>query len=96
MKKKYLCALLLIFSQVLAVANAADWRKTGSDRQKIDNMVKVVPGASNIMLQMGERYKNIYWAGKQEKWQEKNQLSYGQIQDRKFSLLKYVKFSLLR
>ena len=28
--------------------------------------------------------------GKQEKWQEKNQLSYGQIQDRKFSLLKYV------
>lgn len=26
----------------------------------------------------------------QEKWQKKNQLSYGQIQDRKFSLLQYV------
>lgn len=46
-----------------------DWRKTGSDQEKIDNLVKVVPGASNLMLQMGERYRNLYWAGKQGKWQ---------------------------
>lgn len=68
MKKQYLYILILFFTQTFAVAEAADWRKTASDKQKLDNVVKVIPGASNIMLQMGERYKNIYWAVKQEKW----------------------------
>lgn len=76
MKKNLFVVLLLtlVLMTLAPLLHAAeektvDWRKTGSDREKIDNLVEVVPGASNIMLQMGERYRNLYWAGKQGKWQ---------------------------
>ncbi len=68
-------ALYILFFTVIATNGLAentksgDWRKTGSNQEKIDNMVKVLPGASNLMLQMGERYRNLYWAAKQGKWQ---------------------------
>jgi hypothetical protein len=35
----------------------------------LEQLAKVMPGASVIMLQMGERYKNLYWAAKQGKWE---------------------------
>ncbi|NOX76502.1 MAG: hypothetical protein GXP17_07815, partial [Gammaproteobacteria bacterium] len=51
----------------------ADETQGGHDvtpqQHTLDNLVKVMPGASVIMLQMGERYKNLYWAAKQGKWE---------------------------
>lgn len=52
----------------LTNANAADWRSTAADNQKIKRLVTVMPSASVIMLQMGDRYKNLYWAARLEKW----------------------------
>lgn len=46
-----------------------DWRKSGSDKKKLEQLVKTVPSTSRIMLQMGERYKNLYWAAKLGKWE---------------------------
>lgn len=69
MKRQFLCLMIFLSMQIGSIAQASDWRKTGSEKQKLNNVVKVIPGASNIMLQMGERYKNLYWAGMQEKWQ---------------------------
>jgi len=48
---------------------AADWRQQASQEEKIDNLVAVMPGTSNLMFEMGERYKNLYWAAKQGKWE---------------------------
>ncbi len=65
----------LIFIAMGGISTAAlasdyeDWRKTATQEQKVDNMVKVLPGASVVMLQMGERYKNLYWAAKKGKWE---------------------------
>ena len=64
---KVLVIMLGCFSSFTAIAND-DWRKTAPINKKVDNLIKVMPGASNLMLQMGERYRNLYWAGKQAKW----------------------------
>ena len=48
--------------------HAADWRKEGTPEEQQANLVKLVPGASHWMIEMGERYKNLYWAARQEKW----------------------------
>lgn len=66
---KYIALLLAALFSLNAIADTDDWRKTGTDKEKLDNLVRVIPGASNIMLEMGERYKNLYWAGKQKKWE---------------------------
>ena len=61
------CILTLTSSNVVA-GNNNDWRKTGSDVEKLNNIIKVIPSTSDLMFQMGERYRNLYWAGKQKKW----------------------------
>ncbi len=60
----------LVVSMLLfqPVALADDWRDSAPIEKKIENLVDVMPGASNLMLQMGDRYKNLYWAGQQRKW----------------------------
>ena len=69
MKVLLLVIALLITYQAYAEADNKDWRKTGSADEKLDNVVQVIPSAADIMFQMGERYRNLYWAGKQGKWQ---------------------------
>ena len=69
MNRQLRCVIILLSLSLLSTAQAGDWRTTGSEKQKLNNVVKVIPGASTIMLQMGERYRNLYWAGVQEKWQ---------------------------
>lgn len=59
------CFTLLFFSHTVS---AKDWRVTAKQDEKINNLIEVMPGASVIMLQMGERFRNLYWAGKQGKW----------------------------
>lgn len=60
--------LLPLFALLLAIPAAADWRKDGTDAEKLSNLTTLVPGTSHWMAEMGERYQNIYWAAKQEKW----------------------------
>jgi hypothetical protein len=54
---------------VLADDDNQDWRKAGSIEVKLKNLIKVIPSTSDIMIQIGERYKNLYWAAKQGKWE---------------------------
>ena len=60
--------LLALITLAGTSVNAADWRETATETDKIAKLLSVMPGASVIMLQMGERYKNLYWAAKQGKW----------------------------
>ena len=45
-----------------------DWRRTAPIEKKVDNLVTVMPGAATLMIEMGFRYQNLYWAAKQTKW----------------------------
>ena len=69
MKIFFFVLVLLTITQVNAESDNKDWRKTGSTEEKLKNVVQVIPSAADIMFQMGERYRNLYWAGKQGKWQ---------------------------
>jgi hypothetical protein len=66
--------IVALLSVVMVAANAEekgsmhDWRHDGSSNDKLSNLVKLVPGTSHWMAEMGERYQNLYWAAKQEKW----------------------------
>ena len=46
-----------------------DWRTRAKTTDKVENLVKTIPGAADIMIVVGERYKNLYWAAKQGKWE---------------------------
>lgn len=67
--KRSLLSICLMTLCIGFTAHGADWRKTGSDAEKLKNLVDAVPGTSHWMIEMGERYKNLYWAGKQGKWE---------------------------
>ena len=62
-------AALLIALAALPCAQAADWRKTGSDAEKIANLVELVPNTAIWMRQMGHRYGDLYFAAKRGKWE---------------------------
>ncbi|MDJ0805538.1 MAG: hypothetical protein QNJ78_01775 [Gammaproteobacteria bacterium] len=75
--KRYVLLMGLIVSLSVAgvglgVGAADDWRKSGSDAQKLKNLVAAVPGTSHWMFEIGERYKNLYWAAQQGKWEFAN------------------------
>ncbi len=65
---KYILCLLLTLSATISHASNDDWRKSDNDKEKLNKIIKVIPSTSDIMFQMGERYKNLYWAAKQGKW----------------------------
>lgn len=62
-------ALGLCLSLYASGAAADDWRKSAPTENKVDNLVKVMPGAANLMIEMGFRYQNLYWAARQGKWE---------------------------
>lgn len=65
-----LTLMAVIFSGVtMAAEPAADWRKRADMPQKVERLVEALPSAANIMIEMGERYQNLYWAAKQDKWE---------------------------
>ncbi|MBL1275949.1 MAG: hypothetical protein COB30_007665 [Ectothiorhodospiraceae bacterium] len=63
-----LSILGLLFTSMSFSAHAAEASDT-PHATTMEQLAKVMPGASVIMLQMGERYKNLYWAGKLGKWE---------------------------
>ncbi len=71
MKLKYLMyTLVLCVVTAIPVADAAqDWRNTASTAKKVDKLIAVMPFTGNIMIEMGERYKNLYWAAKLGQWE---------------------------
>lgn len=62
-------SMTLFFTSSTYAGNYTDWRKTGTDNDKQQNMIKALPGTSVHMLQVGERFRNLYWAGKLGKWE---------------------------
>ena len=74
MKLKYMmCTLMLSAVTAVPVVDAAqDWRSTASTVKKVDKLVSVMPATGNIMIEMGERYKNLYWAAKLGQWEFAN------------------------
>ncbi len=70
MLKYWSCAVLFCMAvQAPAAAPAQDWRSTASTAKKVDKLVAVMPATGNIMIEMGERYKNLYWAAKLGQWE---------------------------
>ncbi|MCG7897806.1 MAG: hypothetical protein JAY99_00290 [Candidatus Thiodiazotropha lotti] len=66
MKTSIVVPLLLL----LFVFNLqADWREESEPSDQLENLVKLVPGTSHWMFEIGERYKNLYWAAKQGRWE---------------------------
>lgn len=59
-------AVLMIASTTSA---GEDWREVGGAEEQLANLVQLVPGAAHWMIEMGERYQNLYWAARQEKWE---------------------------
>lgn len=67
---KKLSGVLIGFLLLSAAGlHAADWRKEGTAEEQLGHLVDLVPGAAHWMIEMGERYKNLYWAARQEKWE---------------------------
>jgi hypothetical protein len=69
MKRIILISSLALVLGIIGNPVAADWRKSGDDAEKLRNLVAALPGTSHWMFEVGERYKNLYWAAKQEKWE---------------------------
>jgi len=72
MKKLTIYLIFLVMTASgIATANdepGQDWRRTAPLDEKVQKLVKVMPGASNLMLQMGDRYRNLYWAARLGQW----------------------------
>ncbi len=67
--KKHSLLLPIILLFLNQSVSASDWRQAAKSNDKINNLVQVMPGASTLMLQMEERYRNLYWSAKQKKWE---------------------------
>lgn len=61
-------SLLGLLLTGLSLSAPAD-ETSNLQQQKLDQLLAVMPSASVIMLQMGERYKNLYWAAKLGQWE---------------------------
>ncbi|MES9941932.1 MAG: hypothetical protein ABW104_10985 [Candidatus Thiodiazotropha sp. 6PLUC2] len=62
---------IAVFSTFLLASpvKADDWRNDSSPEEQLENLLRLVPGTSHWMFEIGERYKNLYWAAKQAKWE---------------------------
>ena len=66
-------SLVLLVGLSVPVISLADKSGSCSPTQKeicheVARLQKVVPSTSTLMLQMEDRYRNLYWAAKQMKW----------------------------
>ncbi len=70
---KYFIFLLLSLCAINGYADenngADDWRNSANAEEQLEKVIKVIPSTSDIMFQMGHRYRNLYWAAKQGKWE---------------------------
>jgi hypothetical protein len=64
-----LTVALLLGAVALADDDDGDWRKGASLEDKVEQLIKTMPSTANIMIEMGERYRDLYWAAKLGKWE---------------------------
>lgn len=62
-------AVLIGFTGAAAADKYQDWRKEGSQEQKVEKLVEIAPNTGQIMQQVGMRYRDLYWAAKQGRWE---------------------------
>lgn len=62
-------ATMSISGVTVATESLSDWRKSTDTPQKLEHLIEALPNAANIMIEVGERYQNLYWAAKQGKWE---------------------------
>ncbi len=66
---------LTLFVAALALSGTAiadkdkDWQKRGSTADKVEQIIKTLPSTAHVMIEVGERYQNLYWAGKLGQWE---------------------------
>jgi hypothetical protein len=73
MRKGTLTSLILpgLLFAALAVADAdddRDWRKQASLEDKVEKLIATMPSTSTLMIEVGERYQDLYWAARLGKW----------------------------
>lgn len=64
-----LAGAMLGLAGTAAAETATDWRQGIELAPKVERLVEVLPSAANIMIEMGARYQNLYWAAKLGKWE---------------------------
>ena len=64
-----LAGAMLGLAGTAAAETAKDWRQGAEVAPKVERLVEALPSAANIMIEMGARYQNLYWAGKLGKWE---------------------------
>ena len=74
MRKGILASLIMPAVLFSAVSLAdrdddhGDWRKQASLEDKVEQLIKTMPSTANIMIEVGERYQDLYWAARLGKW----------------------------
>ena len=58
----------LLFATLVVADDDGDWRKQANLEEKVARLVEVMPSTANIMIEMGERYQDLYWAARLSKW----------------------------
>lgn len=59
----------LSWVSVAAADNHKDWRKDGTLEEKVAHIIQTLPSTANIMIEIGKRYQDLYWAAKLGKWE---------------------------
>ena len=76
MKKQYLYLALLIFAPSFVYASGAhetgytsEWQSSETTEESLQRLWRSQASAGELMLKMGSRYQNLYWAAKLGKWE---------------------------
>lgn len=64
-----LLAAALAFSGTILADQDSDWRSGGSSEDKIEQILKTLPSTAQVMIEVGERYQNLYWAARLGQWE---------------------------
>lgn len=64
-----LLALLFTLSGAAMAEKQEDWRRSASTEAKVEQILKTLPSTAHVMIEVGERYQNLYWAGKLGQWE---------------------------
>jgi hypothetical protein len=64
-----LAAALLCLAGLAVADQEQDWRSRGSSEDKLAQVMRTLPSTAHIMNEMGQRYQNLYWAGKLGRWE---------------------------
>jgi len=63
-----LIVIALALSGGVAADQDRDWRKSSNTAAKVEQVIKTLPSTAHVMIEVGERYQNLYWAGKLGQW----------------------------